>query len=100
MTRWIRAGGHAVVELEELEIPETDILGEIKYFTGASGLFGFVMKSVEHDALARMFDGFSLFGMGSSWGGYESLIVPSNPSIYRSDGMEPRRPDRAHPCRA
>ncbi|ATQ58553.1 cystathionine beta-lyase [Paracoccus yeei] len=55
-----------------------------KYFTGASGLFGFVMKSVEHDALARMFDGFSLFGMGSSWGGYESLIVPSNPSVYRS----------------
>lgn len=54
------------------------------YFSGASGLFGFVMKSVEHDALARMFDGFSLFGMGSSWGGFESLIVPSNPSVYRT----------------
>ena len=55
-----------------------------KYFTGASGLFGFVMKPVDHDALARMFDGFSLFGMGSSWGGFESLIVPSNPSVYRT----------------
>ncbi|MFD1883267.1 cystathionine beta-lyase [Paracoccus pacificus] len=54
------------------------------YFTGASGLFGFVMKSVDRDALARMFDGFSLFGMGSSWGGFESLIVPSNPAVYRT----------------
>ena len=55
-----------------------------KYFSGASGLFGFVMKPVDHDALARMFDGFTLFGMGSSWGGFESLIVPNDPSVYRS----------------
>jgi cystathionine beta-lyase len=55
-----------------------------QYFTGASGLFGFVMKPVDHDALARMFDGFTLFGMGSSWGGFESLIVPSNPAVYRT----------------
>jgi len=55
-----------------------------EHFTGASGLFGFVMKSADSHALARMFDGFSLFGMGSSWGGFESLIVPSNPAQYRS----------------
>lgn len=55
-----------------------------QYFTGASGLFGFVMSQPDHEALRRMFDGFTLFGMGSSWGGFESLIVPSNPSVYRS----------------
>ncbi|RAZ87155.1 cystathionine beta-lyase [Cereibacter johrii] len=53
-------------------------------FTGASGLFGFVLRPADRPALGRMFDGLNLFGMGSSWGGFESLLVPSNPSVYRS----------------
>ncbi|RIA00552.1 cystathionine beta-lyase [Cereibacter sphaeroides] len=53
-------------------------------FTGASGLFGFVLRPADRPALGRMFDGLSLFGMGSSWGGFESLLVPSNPSVYRT----------------
>lgn len=55
-----------------------------QYFTGASGLFGFVLQQCDPEALRRMFDGLTLFGMGSSWGGFESLMVPSNPSVYRS----------------
>lgn len=46
-------------------------------FTGATGLFGVVLKPVPHNALAAFFDDLRLFGMGFSWGGYESLIVPS-----------------------
>jgi len=46
-------------------------------FSGASGLFGLVLKPVPHKALAAFFDSLKLFGMGFSWGGYESLIVPS-----------------------
>ena len=46
-------------------------------FTGATGLFGVVLKPVPHKALAALFDALTLFGMGFSWGGYESLIVPS-----------------------
>jgi len=46
-------------------------------FTGATGLFGVVLKPVSHKALAAFFDNLKLFGMGFSWGGYESLIVPS-----------------------
>lgn len=53
-------------------------------FTGASGLFGFVMKQQERPALARMMDDLNLFGMGFSWGGFESLLIPSNPAHYRS----------------
>ena len=53
-------------------------------FTGASGLFGFILRETDRSRLAKMFDGFSLFGMGSSWGGYESLIVPTNPATYRT----------------
>jgi len=53
-------------------------------FTGASGLFAIVLKPASHDALAAMLDHLSLFGMGYSWGGYESLILPFDPRTYRS----------------
>jgi cystathionine beta-lyase len=46
-------------------------------FTGACGLFAFVLKEKpSHEALAAMLDNMELFGMGYSWGGYESLITP------------------------
>jgi cystathionine beta-lyase len=53
-------------------------------FTGATGLFGVVLKPVPHTALAAFFDSLKLFGMGFSWGGYESLIVPSK--LHRTGG--------------
>ena len=53
-------------------------------FTGASGLFSIVLKPVAHERLAAMLDGLSLFGMGYSWGGFESLILPFDPRDYRS----------------
>ena len=46
-------------------------------FSGACGLFGVVLKPVSHEALAAMMDGMTYFGMGWSWGGFESLIVPA-----------------------
>lgn len=49
-----------------------------KQFTGASGLFGFVLKIDDKSALAAMMDGLGYFGMGSSWGGFESLLIPVN----------------------
>ena len=51
-------------------------------FLGASGLFGVVLKPVSHDAVAAMLNGLAHFGLGFSWGGYESLAVPSD--IHRS----------------
>jgi cysteine-S-conjugate beta-lyase len=45
-------------------------------FRGASGLFGIVLAPCSRAALAAFVDGLELFGMGWSWGGYESLIVP------------------------
>jgi cystathionine beta-lyase len=53
-------------------------------FTGASGLFSIVLKPVTQARLAAMLDGLSLFGMGYSWGGFESLILPFDPSAYRT----------------
>jgi cystathionine beta-lyase len=46
--------------------------------TGASGLFGMVLKPCSKRALSAMLDGMELFGMGASWGGFESLILPSH----------------------
>ena len=49
-------------------------------FTGACGLFGVVLKPAPAAAVAAMLDGLELFGMGFSWGGYESLILPVKPA--------------------
>ena len=48
-------------------------------FTGASGLFSVVLKPAPEQALAAMLDDLRLFGMGFSWGGFESLVVPFKP---------------------
>lgn len=48
-------------------------------FTGASGLFSVVLKPASQQSVAAMLDGLSLFGMGFSWGGFESLVVPFKP---------------------
>jgi cystathionine beta-lyase len=53
-------------------------------FRGASGLFGFALKPCSQAALAAMLDGMDLFGMGFSWGGYESLLIPTKPQALRS----------------
>jgi len=53
-------------------------------FTGASGLFGVILNPVSEEALAAMLDGLELFGMGFSWGGFESLVIPFDPTLYRT----------------
>jgi cystathionine beta-lyase len=53
-------------------------------FQGASGLFAVVLKAAPKLALAAMLDDMKLFAMGYSWGGYESLIIPSNPVPLRT----------------
>lgn len=47
-------------------------------FLGASGLFGFELQGSDASARDRMIDGLDLFGIGWSWGGFESLAVPSD----------------------
>lgn len=48
-------------------------------FKGASGLFSVILKPAAEEAVAKMLDGLELFGMGFSWGGFESLVVPFKP---------------------
>lgn len=53
-------------------------------FTGGCGLFSFVLASDDPQAAARVADALQLFGIGYSWGGYESLALPIAPQTYRS----------------
>lgn len=53
-------------------------------FSGASGLFGVILKPAPKAALAAMLDGLELFGMGFSWGGFESLVIPFDCTPYRT----------------
>lgn len=53
-------------------------------FTGASGLFSIVLKPAPQAAADAFLDTLTLFGMGYSWGGFESLVVPFDCSAYRT----------------
>lgn len=54
-------------------------------FKGSAGLFSIVLDERYAKAdVARMLDNMSIFGMGFSWGGYESLIIPFNCTDYRT----------------
>jgi cystathionine beta-lyase len=53
-------------------------------FLGASGLFGFTLKPCSDSAFAAFLDHTDLFKLGYSWGGYESLMVPTYPATLRS----------------
>jgi cysteine-S-conjugate beta-lyase len=53
-------------------------------FTGASGLFSIVLKPAPQKAVDALLNAVNLFGMGYSWGGFESLIIPFDCAPYRT----------------
>ncbi|MEN3973626.1 cystathionine beta-lyase [Emcibacter sp. SYSU 3D8] len=53
-------------------------------FTGTSSLFSIVLKHGSDAAISAMLDGYRHFGIGFSYGGFESLVLPSNPSGVRT----------------
>lgn len=53
-------------------------------FTGASGVFSIVLKPASKAAVSAFVDNLDLFGIGFSWGGYESLILPFDCAPYRT----------------
>ena len=58
-------------------------------FLGGCGLFSFVLKGASPGARARFIDALKLFGIGYSWGGYESLVIPVDPARARSAAAWP-----------
>jgi cystathionine beta-lyase len=61
-----------------------------RLFSGASGLFSIELAACKEDACAAFYDSLQLFGIGTSWGGFESLVMPAIPHHLR--GLK-ARPD-------
>jgi cystathionine beta-lyase len=53
-------------------------------FSGASGLFSVVLKPAPQSAVNAFLDELDLFGIGASWGGFESLAIPFDCSSFRT----------------
>jgi cystathionine beta-lyase len=53
-------------------------------YLGGSGLFAVVLEPVARARVDAMLDGMNLFGMGWSWGGFESLIIPTYPELVQT----------------
>ncbi|MEP7241157.1 MAG: cystathionine beta-lyase [Devosia sp.] len=53
-------------------------------FTGSGSTFAILLETKPRAALAALVDGFELFGLGWSWGGYESLCLPIHPAKVRT----------------
>jgi cysteine-S-conjugate beta-lyase len=53
-------------------------------FTGASGLFSIVFKATDANAVHAFLNALQLFGIGASWGGFESLAIPFDCAAIRT----------------
>ena len=58
-------------------------------FTGGCGLLSFVLKGRDEAARARFVDALELFGIGYSWGGFESLVIPFDAARVRTASKWP-----------
>jgi len=55
-----------------------------KYYSGSSGTFGIILHETNKEKIAKMLDGMSIFRLGFSWGGFESLLFPEQPQPIRT----------------
>ncbi len=68
-------------------------------FKGACGLFGVVLKAgIKPEALHALIDSVELYGLGASWGGFESLVLHFDPQEIRTATKWPREGQSAGPC--
>ena len=84
LARWLKARPEVARVLHPALPDSPDHAIWKRDFTGASGLFAIELKPVAEKAVAAMLDGMELFGMGYSWGGFESLILPADVRSIRT----------------
>lgn len=95
-TRLIRQGNSGI-EVANWLAAQPEVLGVIhpalpgdpghaiwsRDYTGACGLFAFVLKPAPTKAVHAFLDALKLFGLGFSWGGFESLAIHCDPQLSR-----------------
>lgn len=84
MARWLRARPEVARVLHPALEDDPGHAIWKRDFTGASGLFSVVLKPASDKAVDALLDTLTLFGMGYSWGGFESLVIPFDCSSYRT----------------
>jgi len=84
IARWLETRQDVARVLHPAFVSHADHAIWRRDFTGASGVFGFVLQPVEAAQLKAMLESLRVFAMGFSWGGYESLIVPALPNMRRA----------------
>lgn len=60
-----------------------------RQFSGAAGPFTFELQPCSEATFERFIDALSLFGLGTSWGGFESLVMPAIPHHLRALKVQP-----------
>jgi cystathionine beta-lyase len=84
MARWLSARPEVIKVLHPaLESDPGHTIWK-RDFTGASGLFSIVLKPASQQAVDALLNAVKLFGMGYSWGGFESLVIPFDCAAYRT----------------
>jgi len=84
IARWLEARPEVLrVLYPALESDPGHVLWK-RDFSGAASLFGVVLKPVRREAVAALIDALELFGIGSSWGGFESLAIRADPAKIRT----------------
>lgn len=84
IARWLKGRSEVAAVLHPAlpDCPGHEIF--LRDFRGSSGLFSFVLNGGNEAARAALIDGLEHFGIGYSWGGFESLALPVDPQRYRS----------------
>ena len=82
IARWLKdqPGVAGVLHPALPDCPGHDIF--LRDFKGSTGLFSIVLDGGDEAARAAMIDGLELFGIGYSWGGFESLAIPVDPERH------------------
>jgi cystathionine beta-lyase len=84
IAEWLQGRSEVAEVIHPALAPSPDHALWKRDFSGSSGLFGIILKSCTKEALAAFLDHLELFAMGFSWGGYESLILPVDPTPHRT----------------
>lgn len=87
IANWLRARSDKVAQVLNPALPDHED-HEIwqRDYTGVCGLFGILLQPFGKEALDRAFASLQFIRMGFSYGGYESLLIPSDPQLERSEG--------------
>jgi cystathionine beta-lyase len=86
MAHWLAARAEVADVLHPALSSSPDHARWQRDFTGSNGLFGIILKQVPEGGLERFFEALSLFSLGFSWGGFESLIIPCDQQLTRMEG--------------